>query len=68
MEQPKVVKAPVKQIDEAEIAYTMERTNEGKKDVRVSWVPQQGGIIKKFDLESEKDHFVSIGEAYTPPV
>lgn len=44
----------------------MENPNIGKAEVRISWVPQQGGVVKKFDYEKEKDHFVAIGEEYTP--
>lgn len=67
-EKPKVVKVPAKVIDETEIDYEMKNPNEGKTEVRISWVPQQGGVVKKFDYEKEKEHFVAIGEEYTPPV
>jgi hypothetical protein len=29
----------------------MENPNVGKTEVRISWVPQQGGVVKKFDYE-----------------
>lgn len=67
-ELPKQVKVPVKRIDETDIEFEMEKKNENKKEIRLSWVPQQGGVIKTFDMEKDKEHFVAIGEAYTPEV
>lgn len=29
---------------------------------RISWVPQQGGAVKTYDMDKDKDHFVGIGE------
>jgi hypothetical protein len=26
-----------------------------------------GGLVQTFDMEKEKEHFVGIGEDYTPP-
>lgn len=50
-EKPKAPKVPAKIIDEVVIDYEMKNPNEGKTEVRISWVPQQGGVVKKFDYE-----------------
>ena len=57
----------INKIHEDEITYEVPKPKDKPVvPVRSSWVPAEGGVVRFFDLEKDKDHFVSIGEDYKP--
>ena len=67
-DKPKQQKIVINKIQEEEITYEVPKPkDQPSKPVRSSWVPAEGGVVKFFDLEKDKEHFVAIGEDYKPP-